>query len=161
MNDPIATADICDQHPGPLQVAELLFRDYGGRRAFSGTIRTLSIFEDNLLVRQALERPGEGSVLVIDGGGSRRCALVGDQLAALAVKNGWAGILVHGCIRDSEAIGRMPIGVKALGTHPMKTVKRGEGRADVVVRFAGCTFTPGHHLYADADGVVVAGSPLD
>lgn len=154
------TADLCDAHSDSLQVAEPGFRDFGGRRTFGGRIRTVRAPEDNSLVRQALEEPGQGQVLVVDGGGSRRCALVGDQLAALAEKNGWAGIVVNGCIRDSEDVGRTAIGVKALGTHPRKSQKRGAGERELAVSFAGVTFTPGHHLYADADGLVVSEKPL-
>lgn len=99
-------------------------------------------------------------MLVIDGGASMRCALVGDQLAELAVKNGWAGILVYGCIRDSKAIGEMDLGVFALGTHPRKTVKRNVGEVDIPVSFGGVTFAPGHYVYADEDGVVVSAQPL-
>ncbi|HZI13915.1 MAG TPA: ribonuclease E activity regulator RraA [Myxococcus sp.] len=156
------TADLCDTHAGKpgFQVAEPGFLDYGGRRAFSGAISTVRAPEDNSLVRKALEEPGQGRVLVVDGGGSRRCALVGDQLALLAQKNGWAGVVVNGCIRDSEEVGRTAIGVKALGTHPRKSEKRNEGQRDVEVRFAGVTFRPGHHLYADADGIVTSETPL-
>ena len=111
-------------------------------------------------VRKALEAPGEGRVLVIDGGGSLRCALVGDQLAELGVRNGWAGIIVYGCIRDAKAIGGMDLAVFALGTHPKKTVKRNSGEVDIAVSFGGVTFVPGHYLYADDDGVIVSASPL-
>ncbi|XXF80968.1 ribonuclease E activity regulator RraA [Myxococcaceae bacterium GXIMD 01537] len=154
------TADLCDAHDGSVAVAEPGFQDFGGRRTFGGPIRTVRAPEDNTLVRQALEEPGQGHVLVVDGGGSRRCALVGDQLAALAERNGWAGLVVNGCIRDSEEVGRAAIGVKALGTHPRKSLKRGEGQRDIEVRFAGVTFKPGHWLYADADGVVVSEKSL-
>lgn len=154
------TADLCDQHEGKVRVLAPMFRSYGGRRAFHGAIATLKLFEDNSLVRKALESPGNGRVLVVDGGGSLRCALVGDQLAQLGVKNGWAGIVVWGCIRDSRAIGQMDIGVFALATHPQKSVKRGAGEADLPVSFGGVNFLPGHHLYADEDGVIVAESAL-
>jgi regulator of ribonuclease activity A len=158
----LKTADLCDEHSGSasFQVAEPGFFDYGGRRSFSGPISTVRAPEDNTLVRKALEEPGQGRVLVVDGGGSRRCALVGDLLAALAQKNGWAGVVVNGCIRDAEEVGRTPIGVKALGTHPLKSGKRNEGQRDVEVRFAGVTFKPGHYLYADADGIVTAEKSL-
>ncbi|NMO21674.1 ribonuclease E activity regulator RraA [Pyxidicoccus fallax] len=158
----LKTADLCDEHAGTphFQVAEPGFLDYGGRRSFSGPISTVRAPEDNSFVRKALEEPGQGRVLVVDGGGSRRCALVGDQLAALAQKNGWAGVVVNGCIRDAEEVGRTAIGVKALGTHPLKSNKRNEGQRDVEVRFAGVTFRPGHHLYADADGIVTSEKAL-
>jgi regulator of ribonuclease activity A len=153
------TADLCDAFP-EVEVAEPGLRDYGGRRRFGGPIRTLKVFEDNTLVRQALEQPGQGHVLVVDGGGSLRCALLGDVLAELAVKNGWAGVILYGALRDSEALGQLPLGVKALGTHPRKSHKRGEGQGQVPVRFLGVTFHPGHHVYGDADGLVVAARAL-
>lgn len=154
------TTDLCDANEGKVRVVAPLFRSYGGRRAFHGPIATLKLFEDNGLVRKTLEQPGAGHVLVIDGGGSLRCALVGDQLAALAVKNGWSGIVVYGCIRDSRAIGAMDIGVFALATHPQKTVKKNQGDADVPVTFGGVTFNPGDWLYGDEDGVIVAAEAL-
>jgi regulator of ribonuclease activity A len=151
----IQTADLCDQHAA-IQVAEPIFNDYGGARAFGGPIATVKVSEDNVLVRTALEAVGAGRVLVVDGGGSLRCALVGDQLASLAQANGWAGIVVYGCIRDSRALAEIAIGVKALNTHPLKSAKRGAGERDVPVSFAGLTFIPGHFLYADEDGMVVS-----
>lgn len=154
------TADLCDAHEGKLRVVAPMFRSYGGRARFAGPIATLKLFEDNSLVRTALETPGLGRVLVVDGGGSMRCALVGDQLAQLGVKNGWAGVLVYGCIRDSRAIGEMDIGALALGTHPQKSIKKGAGDVDIPVTFGGVTFAPGEYIYADEDGVVVAASPL-
>lgn len=154
------TADLCDRHEDKLRVVEPMFASYGGKPAFHGPIATLKLFEDNSLVRKAVESPGEGRVLVIDGGGSLRRALVGDQLAALATRNGWAGLVVYGCIRDSRAIGAMDLGVLALDTHPMKTVKRNIGETDVTVTFGGVDFVPGHWLYADEDGVVVSATAL-
>lgn len=156
----IHTADLCDAHEGKVHVVSPMFRSYGGRAAFGGQIATLKVFEDNSLVRTALEGPGDGRVLVIDGGASTRCALVGDQLALLGVKNGWAGVIVYGCIRDSQAIGAMDLGVFALGTHPQKSIKKGVGDVNIAVTFGGVTFIPGHHVYADADGVVVADTAL-
>lgn len=156
----IQTADLCDENPGNVRVVAPMFRAYGGRSAFGGAIATLKLHEDNSLVRQALESRGNGRVLVIDGGGSLRCALVGDQLASLAVKNGWAGIVVYGCIRDSKAIAGMDIGVRALHTHPLKSVKRGVGEIDLTVTFGGVDFRPGEFLYADEDGIIVSESAL-
>ena len=156
----VSTADLCDAHADEVQVCEPLFGDYGGLRSFCGEIRTLKCFEDNSLVREVLAQPGGGAVLVVDAGGSRRCAMLGDQLAELAVNNRWAGIVMFGLIRDSEAIGRMPLGVKALGTIPLKSVKRGEGQPGIVLRFAGAGFAPGNWLYADADGIIVSPRPL-
>lgn len=154
------TTDLCDQYADVVQIAEPLFGDFGGLIAFAGPIVTLKVFEDNSLVRAALEEPGRGRVLVVDGGGSLRCALLGDQLAALAEANDWAGIVVSGCIRDSAAIAELDIGVKALAIYPLKSVKRGVGERDIPVRFAGVNFIPGHHLYADEDGLLVSEKPL-
>lgn len=161
-----ATADLCDRHEdklrtGSLRVATPMFRSFGGRRAFHGPIATLKLFEDNSFVRKTLEQAGDGRVLVIDGGGSLRRALVGDQLAALGAKNGWTGIVVYGCIRDSAAISTMDIGVFALTTHPQKTDKKNVGETDVPVSFGGTSFRPGEWLYADNDGVLVSDSALD
>jgi regulator of ribonuclease activity A len=153
------TADLCDEHDG-LHVAEPMFRIFGRRRAFNGPIATVKCHEDNSRVREALEEPGEGRVLVVDGGGSMRRALLGDMLGALAVRNGWAGVVVNGCIRDSDAIDALELGVRALATIPVKSIKRGDGQRDVSVSFAGVTFRPGEHLYADADGIVVAPVPM-
>ncbi|MDQ4129165.1 MAG: ribonuclease E activity regulator RraA [Actinomycetota bacterium] len=154
------TADLCDEFEGSVGVAEPLLSDYGGNTSFYGSLATVKVFEDNVLVREALETDGQGRVLVVDGGGSTRCALVGDRLAQLAHDNGWAGIVVDGCIRDSEEISRIPVGLKARHAVPKKSAKRGTGERDVPVRFAGLTFTPGHYLYADPDGIVVADRPL-
>lgn len=152
--------DLCNQFSDRLQIAEPVFGDYGGEMMFSGPIVTLKVFEDNALVRKVLEEPGEGRVLVVDGGGSTRCALLGDQLAELAEDQGWAGVVVNGCIRDSAAIGEIGIGVKALGVHPLKTIKRNTGERNIPVCFAGVTFQPGHYLYADEDGLLVSEKPL-
>ena len=157
----IKTADLYDAYGSALQVATPLFRDYGGCRFFSGPAATLKVFEDNTLVRAALESAGHGRVLVVDGGGSLRCALVGDRLAQLAIDNGWTGIIVHGCIRDSAALAEMDIGVKAIAANPAKSAKRGEGQHDVAVSFAGVTFAPQYHVYADPDGVVVSRTELE
>ena len=149
------TADLCDEFSNELDVCEPIFRTYGGRVRFSGRIATIKCFEDNSRVRELVKEPGEGRVLVIDAGGSLRRAVLGDMLAKDAVDNGWSGAIVYGCIRDSAAIAQMPLGVRALGTLPMKTDKRGEGQRDLVVRFAGATFRPGDWAYADEDGIVV------
>lgn len=154
------TADLCDDHADELQIAEPLFCDYGGLVAFCGPIATVKAFEDNSQVRIALETPGRGRVLVVDGGGSRRCAMVGDQLALLARNNDWNGIVMYGCIRDAKDIAEIPIGLKALATHPLKSQKRNEGQRDIPVRFAGVDFIPGHHLYGDSDGVVTSAVAL-
>jgi regulator of ribonuclease activity A len=157
----IVTADLYDEFGEQLRVASPVFGDFGGRDAFGGPIATVKVFEDNSLVRSALQEAGAGRVLVIDGGGSLRCALVGDLLAKLALDNGWAGIVVHGCVRDSVAIARLDIGVKALATNPRKSVKRGEGQRDVPVHFAEVDFMPGEYVYADLDGLVISERALD
>ena len=154
------TADLCDEHGDALQVCEPVFRMFGGKRAFDGPVSTVRCFEDNSLVKEAVEGPGAGRVLVVDGGGSRRRALFGDKLGTAAVKNGWAGVIIHGCIRDSAELGLMNLGIRALGTMPLRSEKRGEGERDVPVRFAGVTFRPGDHVYVDEDGVVVSRGPL-
>ncbi|WP_146907029.1 ribonuclease E activity regulator RraA [Arenimonas daejeonensis] len=154
------TADLCDAHEDRVRVLDLPLRDYGGRIAFHGPVSTVRALEDNSRVREAVAEPGEGRVLVVDGGGSTRRSMLGDNLAAMAVKNGWAGVLVHGVIRDTDAIGQLALGVKALGTCPRKTDKLGQGLRDVVVDLGGVMIAPGHHLYADEDGVIVSPVPL-
>lgn len=160
MAEPKGTADLCDEHADALQVCEPVFRPYGGHVAFSGQVSTVRCFEDNSRVKEAVEGPGAGRVLVVDGGGSKRRALFGDTLGAAAVRNGWAGVIVHGCIRDSALLARMNLGVRALGTMPLRSEKRGEGERDVPVRFAGATFHPDDYVYADEDGIVVSRVPL-
>ncbi|NNM01214.1 MAG: ribonuclease E activity regulator RraA, partial [Gammaproteobacteria bacterium] len=150
-----------DDHGESLQVLAPLFNNYGGNTEFAGPVVTLKVFEDNTLVREALEEAGAGRVLVVDGGGSLRCALVGDNIAELARANGWAGVVVYGCIRDAAQMGQMPVGVKALNTNPRKSVKKGVGDRDIPVRFADALIEPGSYLYADADGIVVAAEKLD
>ncbi|MEH6418192.1 ribonuclease E activity regulator RraA [Pseudomonas sp. CGJS7] len=154
------TCDLCDLHEAQVRVLELPLRDYGGRLAFDGPVSTIKAYEDNTLVRDAVAEPGNGRVLVIDGGGSMRRAMLGDLLAAKAADNGWAGVIVFGAIRDSGAIGAMELGVKALGTCPRKTDKLGQGARDVAVEFGGLTIRPGEWLCADQDGVVLADSVL-
>ena len=156
----IATADLCDEFGAEVRVAEPLFRDWGGSVAFAGPVETVRVFEDNALIRQVLEMHGRGRVLVVDGGGSLRAALLGGNLAALAHRNGWAGLLIYGCVRDSEELRTVPLGVKALASMPRKSGKRGEGEQGVAVTFAGLTFTRGCHLYADRDGVIIADRDL-
>jgi regulator of ribonuclease activity A len=154
------TADLCDDHGDRVQVCEPIFHAFGGRRAFHGPISTVRCFEDNSRVKEAVEGPGAGRVLVVDGGGSRRHALLGDKLGLAAVRNGWAGVIIHGCIRDSAELGRMDLGIRALGTMPLRSDKRGEGERDVPVRFAGVTFRPGEFVYVDEDGIIVAATAL-
>jgi regulator of ribonuclease activity A len=150
------TADLCDGYPELVQVAEPVFREYGGLVKFSGPIETLRVFEDNALVRQLLESDGRGRVLVIDGGASPRCALVGGRLATLAHANGWSGLLINGGVRDSAELSQVPIGIRALHTAPMRSGKEGAGERGGRVSFAGVAFLPKAFLYADSDGIVVA-----
>lgn len=154
------TTDLCDAHADRIRVLQPILRIFGGRASCSGPIRTLKVFEDNALVRATLSEPVAGAVLVVDGGGSLRCALVGDQLAQLAVDNGWSGIVLWGCIRDSAQVSTMPVGVFALATHPLRAARRGIGERDIAVTFGGVTFQPGDHLYADEDGIVVSSTRL-
>ena len=155
-----ATTDLSDDHEGEVVHVDPIFLDYGGRMAFHGPMTTLKLFEDNALVRAAVEGPGDGRVLVVDGGGSMRCALVGGNLAKLAAQNGWAGIVIFGCVRDRDELEAELVGIKAIGHHPRKSVKRGSGEADIPVTFAGATFTPGDWLYADRDGIILAAHAL-
>ncbi len=156
----IATADLYDEFEDELQIATPMFNDYGGQMSFSGPASTVKVFEDNSLVREALEQPGDGKVLVVDGGGSLRCALLGDMLAELGQNNDWAGVIVYGCIRDSAVISTMKIGVKALNTNPRKSVKKGVGERNVTVSFADVTINPGDYIYADEDGFVISKNKL-
>lgn len=155
------TADLCDSFPDRVAVARPVLRDFGGARSFHGAIATVQCFEDNSLVRKTLESDGRGRVLVVDGGGSMRRALLGDQLAELAIRHHWSGVVINGCIRDSAVIGTLPLGVKALGTHPLKSEKKDRGKVNLPVYFAEIEFTPGAWLYADEDGVVVAAEVLE
>jgi regulator of ribonuclease activity A len=150
-----ATADLVDRKPD-IASCDLQFRSFGKRVRFSGEIRTVRCFEDNALVKQVLSESGHGKVLVIDGGGSLRCALVGDVIGGIAAANGWAGIVAHGVIRDVAQWSALDIGVKALGSNPRKSGKTGAGRVDVAVEFGSVRFVPGQMLYSDEDGIVVS-----
>jgi regulator of ribonuclease activity A len=155
-----STADLSDA-AGPLARPCLIpFQQFGGRLTFSGRIRTVRCHADNLLVRRQLETPAAGDVLVVDGGGNLEFALVGDVLGGLAVRHGWSGLVIYGAVRDTVALATLPLGVKALGPVPRRGDKLGAGETDVPVVFGGVTFTPGHWLYSDADGIVVAASSL-
>lgn len=150
------TADLYDRFETELRVCDPIFRDFGGRVAFSGTVVTVKCFEDNSLVKSVLAEPGAGRVLVVDAGGSLRYAMLGDLIAGNAVTNGWAGVLLWGCVRDTHALAAMELGIKALAPNPRKTQRRGEGQRDLPVTFAGVRFAPGDWLYADSDGIVVS-----
>lgn len=149
------TADLVDEIGEGVRSCDTQFRDLGGRTQFHGPVSTVRCFQDNALVKSVLGQPGEGRVLVIDGGASLHTALVGDLIAELGCSNGWAGVVVHGAIRDAAVIGRMDFGCKALGTNPRKSGKTGSGETDVAVSFGGVEFRPGDMLYADSDGIVV------
>jgi regulator of ribonuclease activity A len=160
-----ATADLCDDHvklleDGRLAILPPVFSHFGQHTKFSGRVTTVKVFEDNSLVRATLETPGNGNVLVVDGGASLRCALVGGQLALLAQDNGWAGIVVDGCVRDTDEINTFEIGVRALAVHPRRPSKKGVGERNLRVFISGVAVNPGDWLYADADGVLVAQQKL-
>lgn len=150
-----ATADIYDARGEELASLAIQLENFGGRLAFDGPVRTVRCARDNALLKATLATPGHGAVLIVDGGGSLESALVGDLIAGSAAANGWAGLIVHGAIRDRELLKILPIGVKALGSNPRKSGKTGAGDVDVPVTIAGVTFTPGRHVWADSDGVVV------
>ena len=153
------TPDLCDAYP-EVVVVEPMFSNFGGRDSFGGQIVTIKCFEDNSLVKDQVDLDGKGKVLVVDGGGSLRRALLGDMLAEKAAKNGWEGIVVYGCIRDVDVIAQTDLGVQALASHPMKTEKRGIGDLNIPVTFGGVTFTPGEYLYADNNGIIVSREEL-
>jgi regulator of ribonuclease activity A len=150
-----ATADLYDQHLDALQCCEIQFRNYGGRLAFDGPATTVRCFQDNALLKSVLSTPGNGGVLVVDGGGSLHTALMGDLIAQLGIDNGWSGIVLNGAVRDSALLADMDLGVKALGSIPRKSAKTGAGEKDVVLHLGGATFRPGDHVTCDSDGVVV------
>ncbi|SDC24756.1 regulator of ribonuclease activity A [Melghirimyces thermohalophilus] len=155
------TADVCDQYHEELQICEPMFRSFGGKQQFSGPIATVKVFKDNVLVREALETVPEGSVLVVDGGGSKQCALMGDRLGEIAVSRGLAGVIINGCVRDSAELSQMEIGVMALAPMPLKSRKEGKGDRDIPVTFGGVNWEPGHYVYADEDGIVVSPRSLE
>jgi regulator of ribonuclease activity A len=151
----IVTADLYDERGDQLDSCDLQFRQYGGRRTFAGPIATVRCHEDNALLKSVLSEPGEGRVLVVDGGGSLHTALMGDVIAGLAVANGWAGVVINGAVRDVAALRELDLGVKALGSNPRKSGKEGTGERDVPVSFGGATFRPGAELFSDDDGILV------
>ncbi len=154
------TTDLCDEHGDLVRVLAPGFTDFGGLASFSGVVTTLQVNDDNTLVREALERPGAGRVLVVDGGRSMRCALVGGNLAKLAAANQWSGIVVWGAVRDLAEIQQCRVGLRALAACPRKSRKTGAGQRDVAVEIAGVTINPGDWLVADADGIIVAATRL-
>ncbi len=164
MTTAFATCDLCDAHKndtdGDFRVLPPVFRDFGARIKFAGQVSTVKCFEDNTLVKAAVDSPGLGRVLVVDGGASLRRALVGGNLGKAAAKNGWAGVVVDGCVRDSAELAACDVGIRALALMPWPTEKRNEGQKDVAVQIQGVWVRPGDWLYADEDGIVVASKPL-
>jgi regulator of ribonuclease activity A len=154
------TADLSDRFESACQACEVQFRPYGGRRAFHGRIHTVRCEGDNLRIRRQFELPSDGGVLVVDGGGSLRSALVGDMLAGLAMTHGWSGAVIFGAIRDAQALAALDFGLKALGSNPKRGTKTGTGESDVPVAFGGVNFVPGHWLYSDDDGILVSAEAL-
>lgn len=157
----IKTADLCDNFSEKLSVCEVSFQSYGQKKSFSGRIRTVHCLNDNVLVKQALETIAAGEVLVVDGGASQKVALMGDNLAKIAVERRLAGVIIYGCIRDSATINQMDIGVFALGTCPLKSFKFGEGVCDKMLTFGGIKWKPGQFVYCDEDGIVVSDEKLE
>jgi regulator of ribonuclease activity A len=154
------TADLIDAHGDALQSCDIQFRQFGRQRMFHGPVRTIKTLEDNALIKQVLAEPGNGAVLVVDGGGSLRTALLGDLIGASAAANGWAGVVIFGAVRDTAALAGIELGIKALGTNPRKSAKRATGKIDLPVAFGGATFAPGSWVYCDDDGVVVSAGRL-
>jgi len=155
------TPDLCDKYPDLVRVVEPIFKNYGGKSSFGGQIVTIKCYEDNSVVKETAGTPGNRKIIVVDGGGSLRRALLGDLIAENAVQNGWEGFIIYGCIRDVDAISAMNLGVKALNTNPLKTDKKGIGDLNIPVSFGGVTFKPGEYVYADSNGIIVSSKPLN
>ena len=156
----ISTPDLCDSYPDLVRIVDPVFRNYGGKPSFGGEMVTMNCFEDNSRVKELANTKGEKKVMVVDGGGSLNKALLGDLIAEAALKNGWAGFIIYGCIRDVEAIGDMKIGVKALNSIPLKTERKGLGEKDIPISFAGVTINPGEFVYSDETGIIVSSERL-
>lgn len=154
------TADLCDDFSNELNVCLLDFHSYGKKKRFFGPIATVHVFEDNVLVKEALETVPEGTVLVVDGGASNRCALLGDRLGEIAVSRGLAGIIINGYVRDTAELAELEVGILALGSNPLRSIKMGKGKRDVTVSFGSMDWQPGDYVYADEDGVIVANRKL-
>jgi len=155
------TPDLCDEYPDLIRVVEPIFKSYGGKSCFGGQIVTIKCHEDNSVVKETAGTAGNGKIIVVDGGGSLRRALLGDLIAENAVQNGWEGFIIYGCIRDVDAISTMNLGVRALNTIPLKTEKRGIGDLNIPVSFGGVTFKPGEYVYADNIGIIVSSKLLN
>ncbi len=152
----IVTPDLCDENPELVTVVAPMFTNYGGRRAFGGEVLTVKCFEDNSVVKAQAAEDGTGKVMVVDGDGSMRCALLGDMIAENAMKNGWLGIIIYGCVRDVDAIAALDIGIQALNSMPIKSVRQGRGDLNIDISFGGVTFRPGEFVYADNNGVIIS-----
>ncbi len=158
-----ATCDLCDAHKndisGNFRVLPPVFRSFGGVQKFSGAVVTVKCFEDNTLVKEAVDSAGAGRVLVVDGGASLRRALLGGNLGAAAARNGWSGVVIDGCVRDVAELAQCSVGIRALAAMPMPTEKRQEGQREVVVQIQGVSVRPGDWLFADEDGIVLMRQP--
>lgn len=154
------TCDLCDDHPDDVRVCEPMFGSFGGREAFGGEIVTVKCHEDNSRVKELLATPGKGKVLVVDGGGSLRCALMGDMIGESAVQNGWEGVIIYGCVRDVDALAELDLGVHAVAAIPLKSVRKGVGETGLAITFGGVTFVQGQYVYADNNGVIVSAKKL-
>ena len=160
-----STCDLCDAHEdrlqdGRIQIVEPGYFSFGRKKRFHGPASTLSVFEDNALVREAVQQPGHGKVLVVDGRGSLEVALLGGNLANFAAANGWAGVIVHGAVRDVDELNEAEIAIRALALRPRRASKQGKGEREVRLRFSGVTIEPGACIYADADGILVSSEAL-
>lgn len=154
------TCDLCDDHPDDVRVCEPMFGSFGGREAFGGEIVTVKCHEDNSRVKELLATPGKGKVLVVDGGGSMRCALMGDMIGESAVQQGWEGVIIYGCVRDVDALAQLDLGVHAVAAIPLKSVRKGVGETGLDITFGGVTFVQGQYVYADNNGVIVVAKKL-
>ena len=154
------TCDLCDDHPDDVRVCEPMFASFGGRETFGGEIVTVKCHEDNSRVKELLATPGKGKVLMVDGGGSLRCALMGDLIGASAVQNGWEGVIIYGCVRDVDALAELDIGVHAVAAIPLKSVRKGVGETGIDITFGGITFVQGQYVYADNNGVITSPKKL-
>ncbi|MFJ8063621.1 ribonuclease E activity regulator RraA [Psychrobacillus sp. NPDC096426] len=154
------TTDLCDDYSDELQISDIAFRSFGKKTRFFGKIETVNVYEDNVLVVEALESVQEGSVIVVDGRGSNRCALLGDRLAGIAQSRKLAGVIINGYVRDSVELAKMDVGILALGTHPLKSKKDGTGERNSILHFGGVSWKPGEYVYADEDGVILSKNPL-
>ncbi|HBC57621.1 MAG TPA: putative 4-hydroxy-4-methyl-2-oxoglutarate aldolase [Gammaproteobacteria bacterium] len=154
------TPDLCDEYPQQVRVISPMFQQFGKRRSVGGEVVTIKCFEDNSRVKEQVAESGAGRILLVDGGGSKRCALLGDLLAAKGADSGWAGIIVYGCVRDVDILADIDLCIQALASHPQKSTRRGEGQVNIPITIGGVTVSPGEFLYADNNGVIVSTEPL-